>query len=112
MRNALWLFIAAIVILVVFLPSYTRLQDLNVRNDDYEKQLVALQQKNSQLRRERELLEKDPVYLEKVAREKMGLIRDGEVVYRLTPVDINAPQSVPPPVVSKPVMMNQESLGE
>ena len=112
MRNALWLFITAIVILVVFLPSYTKMQDLNVRNDDYEKQIAALHQKNSQLRKERELLEKDPVYLEKVAREKMGLIRDGEVVYRLTPVDLNAPKSLPPPVVSKPVVMNQENLGE
>ncbi len=85
MRNALWLFIATVVILVVFLPSYTRMQDLDVRNDDYEKQIASLQQKNAHLRREKELLEKDPVYLEKVAREKMGLIREGEVVYRLTP---------------------------
>jgi cell division protein FtsB len=32
-------------------------------------------------------LEEDPVYLEKVAREKMGLIKKGEVVYQLVPAE-------------------------
>jgi len=89
MRNAFWLFFGTAVLLVVFLPSYTRMQDLKMKNDEYRKQIEFLQAKNLQLRREKELLEKDPVYLEKVAREKMGLIREGEVVYRITPVELS-----------------------
>ena len=48
-------------------------------------QIEMLQAKNEKLRQEKQLLEQDPVYLEKVAREKMGLVRQGEVVYKLTP---------------------------
>ena len=93
MRNALWIFIATVIVFIVFLPSYTRLQDLEQKNRDYQSQVVSLKEKNEKLRREKELLDKDPVYLEKVAREKMGLVRDGEVVYRITPVPpVNAQQ--------------------
>ncbi len=90
MRNAFLLFIATIVILVVFLPSYTMMQDLKQRNEAYKGQIETIKLKNAQLRREKIRLEDDPVYLEKVAREKMGLVRDGEVVYRLTPVGENS----------------------
>ena len=44
-----------------------------------------LKKKNKKLGEERQLLENDPVYLEKVAREKMGLIKKGEVIYRIMP---------------------------
>ena len=46
-----------------------------------------LERENVRLKKEQRLLEEDPAYLEKVAREKMGLIREGEVVYQLMPVN-------------------------
>ena len=85
MKNAFWLFIFSVVILVVFLPSYTKMQDLFQKNVDYQHQIQTFQVKNSQLHREKKMLEDDPVYLEKVAREKLGLIKQGEVVYRVNP---------------------------
>ena len=88
-KNALWLFIGATVILLIFLPSYSKMQDLRQKNVDYKKQIENLAAKNEQLKQEKMLLESDPVYLEKVAREKMGLVREGEVVYKITPVDPN-----------------------
>jgi cell division protein FtsB len=39
---------------------------------------------------EKRLLEEDPAYLEKVGREKMGLIRKGEVVYKISQPGTNA----------------------
>lgn len=89
-KNAVWLFCFAIVIFLVFLPSYTRMQDLRQKNLEYKKEIVDLKQQHAKLKRERMLLEKDPIYLEKVAREKMGLIREGEVVYRMTNPAVNA----------------------
>ncbi len=65
------------------------MQDLKQKNLDYKRQLEQLQQKSAELKEEKRLLENDPVYLEKVAREKMGLIREGEVVYKITPVGMN-----------------------
>ena len=88
-KNALGLFILTIIVLIIFLPSYTKMQDLKQKNLDYKRQIEQLQQKSAELREEKRLLENDPVYLEKVAREKMGLIREGEVVYKITPVTVN-----------------------
>lgn len=87
LKNAIWLFSLAFVILVIFLPSYTRLQDLKQKNAGYEKQIEELKKQNIELTEEKKRLQ-DPVYLEKVAREKMGLIREGEVIYRLTPENV------------------------
>ena len=88
-KNAVGLFLLAIIVLIIFLPSYTKMQDLKQKNLDYKRQIEQLRQKSSELREEKRLLENDPVYLEKVAREKMGLIREGEVVYKITPVSVN-----------------------
>ena len=83
-KNALWLFFLAIFALFIFLPSYTKLQDLRQRNVDYGNQVQALKLRKIKLMEEKRLLETDPMYLEKVGREKMGLIRKGEVVYKIS----------------------------
>ncbi len=84
LRNALSLFVIAAIILVLFLPSYAKMQDLKQKNRLYKERIAALEKRNNELTVERERLQDDPVYLEKVAREKMGLIRDGETVYKIT----------------------------
>ena len=68
-----------------FLPSYRKMQDLKQKNKDYAQRIIDLQKKNVNLEREMQRLETDPAYLEKVGREKMGLIRDSETVYRVVP---------------------------
>ena len=88
-KNAVGLFILAIIVLIVFLPSYSKMQDLKQKNLEYKRQFEQLQQKSAELKQEKQLLENDPVYLEKVAREKMGIVREGEVVYKITPVMMN-----------------------
>lgn len=85
LRKALWLFLFAFLVLLAFLPSYTKLQDLKQRNQDFEEKTVKLQQEIDDLNKRLHRLEHDPVYLEKVAREKMGVARKGEVIYRLSP---------------------------
>ena len=84
-KNALWLFVLTIFVLFVFLPSYTKLQDLRQKNEDYNRQIEAQKLLYTKLVEEKRRLEEDPAYLERVGREKMGLIRKGEVVYKITP---------------------------
>ena len=85
LKNAILLFVFAICLLMIFLPTFTKMQDLRQKDLDYKTRISKLERENIRLKEERRLLEDDPVYLEKVAREKMGLIRAGEVVYQLTP---------------------------
>jgi cell division protein FtsB len=87
LRNAIWLFVLSVIIFIVFLPSYTQMQDLKAKNAHQEKQILMLSQERDKLLNEKERLEIDPEYREKVAREEMGLIRKGETIYRFVPQD-------------------------
>lgn len=81
LKNAFILFAVAFVILLIFLPLFSRVQDVKQKDLNYKLQIAELEEEKKRLEKEKRLLEEDPVYLEKVAREKMGLIREGEAVY-------------------------------
>ena len=83
LKNASWLFVIAVIIFLLFLPSFTQMQNVKTKNLEYAKRIKDLEAQQTRLLEEKERLENDPVYLEKVAREKLGLIKQGEVVYRL-----------------------------
>ena len=83
LRNALWLFAVATIILLFFLPSFSIMQDHRQKNLEYERRIAELQRRNDELKEEKQRLIEDPVYLERVARERMGLVRDGEKVYKM-----------------------------
>ena len=89
MRNGIWLFAFALALLIIFVPSYNKIQILKAKNALYEAQIEELTRKNKEFAEEKRLLETDTVYLEKVAREKMGLARDGEVIFRVVPAAEN-----------------------
>jgi len=86
LKNALSLFILTVIILALFLPSYSTMQDLKKKNAEYALRITALEEKNKKFEEERHLLQTDPDYVEKVGRETMGLIRPGETVYKIVPV--------------------------
>lgn len=89
LRNPLWLFTFFILIVAFFLPSYTQMQDLKQKNLEYEHQIAELTKKNKVLREEKRLLREDPEYFEKVARERMGLVKENEVIYKFVPAKQN-----------------------
>ncbi|HQO57677.1 MAG TPA: septum formation initiator family protein [Candidatus Omnitrophota bacterium] len=92
LKNAFFLFVGTIFVFAVFLPSYTELQDLKQKNREYDLQIQELKKQNEDLVEEKRRLEEDPEYLEKVAREKMGLIKEGEVIYKILPANQEAPR--------------------
>jgi len=65
------------------------MQDLRQRNLDYAKQVKQLKEEQKRLLEEKRMLEEDPVYLEKVGRERMGLVKEGEVVVEIVPAGVN-----------------------
>jgi len=71
-----------IVAFAIFLPGavkYYRLSMYKVQNDA---KLRALMEENRRLAEENKKLKDDPVYIEKVARENLGLAKPGEVVVK------------------------------
>jgi len=79
------------------------MQDLRHRNAVFEKRINDLEKETIVLTAERERLIKDPSYFEKVARERMGLIKDGEVIYKVVPAGskkAEVPEEVKKPAVT------------
>ena len=87
MKNSfLFLFILVAIIALIW-PAVGKMNDIRNKNVDYQRQIDSLTAKNVELTEELRKLKEDPVYLEKVAREKMGLVKEGEMIYKLEPVD-------------------------
>jgi len=85
LRKAFWLFGIAIFLLIIFLPGYTKLQELRDRSRDLETKIRKLKIENALLQEEIQRLEKDSVYQEKILREKMGVVRKGEIPIKIVP---------------------------
>jgi len=88
LRRLLFLIAVIVVAWVIFLPAYSRLEDIKRKNLELEKRIAELVEDNKKLREEQRMLKNNPEYLEKVAREKMGLIKDGESIMRITPENL------------------------
>lgn len=85
LRKAFWLFGIAVFLLVIFLPGYTKLQELRDRNRDLEIKIRQLNVENALLQQELGRAENDPLYQEKIVREKMGVVRKGEIPVKIVP---------------------------
>ena len=84
-RRAFWLFGITVLLLIIFLPGYTKLQELRDRNRDLETKIKKLVRENVLLQQELKRIENDPVYQEKIARDKMGVVRKGEIPIKIVP---------------------------
>lgn len=67
---------------IVFLPGYLKLKELREENVRYQKRIRLLEEHNEKLTSELAQLREDPSYLEKTARDKLGIVRKGEIIYQ------------------------------
>ena len=74
-----------LVILIIFLPGYSKLQELKERNRDLEVRINKIKLENALLKNEILRIQQDPVYQEEIIREKLGVVRKGEVIYKIEP---------------------------
>lgn len=89
-KKIIILFFSGVILLgVIFIPGYLKIKTLVRQNRDLERQIVEIRQANERLKEEQEKLLNDPIYLEKVARAKLGMVREGEVVYKVVPEQQN-----------------------
>lgn len=85
LKRASWLFGLAVFTLIIFLPGYTKLVELRDRNQELEFKIKRLNIENALLEEELKKVENDPLYQEKIAREKMGVVRKGEIPVKIIP---------------------------
>lgn len=83
LRKAFWLFGFAVLLLILFLPGYVKLQSLRAKNRQLEENFRKMAAENHSLQQELKRIENDPVYQEKIARDKMGVVRKGEIPVKI-----------------------------
>lgn len=83
--KAFWIFAITVLLLVIFLPGYTKVRELRDRNDDLGARIEQLKLENLRLQEELKKAQNDPLYQEKIAREKMGVVRKGEIPVIIIP---------------------------
>ena len=73
--------------------EYSAFDLLRLKRDrrDAEARLARTRAEVDSLKSEAKRLENDPATIERVARERFGMIRDGETLYRFVPVPDSAP---------------------
>jgi len=76
-------FLGIIALLIIFLPGYSRYQELRARNRTLLTDIEKLEKENEELALQIDRLENDPFYIEKKARDKMGIGKKGEIRYRV-----------------------------
>ena len=81
-KRLIYTAIAVFVFGAIFLPGFSKLQELKEENRNLGKRVEILKRANKELREEKERLENDPTYIEKVAREKLGMARKGEIILK------------------------------
>ena len=88
------LVLAAILVVVsLFLPLHKKLGQGQTENENLQSQVTDQKILLARQTREVNLLKTDPAYLETMARDKLDLMKEGEMIFRLEPP--TAPKAKP-----------------
>ncbi|HRY84961.1 MAG TPA: septum formation initiator family protein [Candidatus Omnitrophota bacterium] len=85
----------ALILCWIYLPSVTRYRELRSEEERLKQKIREIDQQIKVLADERNLLQTDVAYLEKVIREELGFVKPGEIIYELvTKTDAFGPTEV------------------
>lgn len=73
--------------IVIFLPGYSKFQELSQKNKLLEEKMDQMQISNERLKEEIKRLQEDPIYVEKIARDKLKITKKDEVIYKIIEKD-------------------------
>ncbi len=70
------------ILILIFFPRFSRYQKLSAECERLKAEIKTLQKSNEELAKEKYKLEHDIEYVEKKARDKLGVVRKGEIPYK------------------------------
>ncbi len=74
--------VVAVILILMFFPGFSRYQKLSAECGRLRAEIETLQKSNEELAKEKYKLEHDIEYVEKKARDKLGVVRKGEIPYK------------------------------
>ena len=82
-------FVLAIIVAIFHEEGIVTVHEIENELFVFEASNETLKQKNQKLRFEVEALKSDPLSIEILAREKLNMVRPGETVYQIVPLEKN-----------------------
>ncbi len=73
------------ILLAIFLPPFVKYQELRWKNKKLENQIKTLKEETKKLEAQKIRLQTDITYVERKAREKIGVVKNGEIILKKTP---------------------------
>ena len=83
-KTLIKIYILLAVLAAIFLPGFSKYNQLRSQNILLRNKVRGLEGEKKDLLNEVRRLKTDSVYVERKAREKMGVVKKGEIVYRVS----------------------------
>lgn len=92
MKN-LRIFIILVILFLIFLPGFAKLQELKTKLAETEEKIRRAQRQNAILEQRIAQMQNNTAYLEMVARDKLGIVKKGETVLKIVRDDGTVPEN-------------------
>jgi cell division protein FtsB len=73
----------------LFIPNYLKLEKYRESREVLNNRIKQLEEQNENLRMEIAKLQSDSLYIEKIARKELRMMKPGETIYRIEEEDTN-----------------------
>jgi cell division protein FtsB len=77
--------IFVVILLAAFLPPFVKYQQINYKSKALDRQLKSVKEEIKTLEEEKRRLETDIIYVEKKARDRIGVAKKGEIILKSYP---------------------------
>jgi cell division protein FtsB len=84
---------AVVVIVLAFVPELRRIQEMRANLDGLQHDLAGQQLLLRQQQRQEKWLQNDPAYVEILARDRLGVMKEGETIFRFDEPTIETPSA-------------------
>jgi len=84
-----WILVLVIVLSAVYLPGFSKYLKLKRKETTLTQEMYRLESEIKRLREEEHLLRTDVTRLEEVVREELGLVKPGEVIYKVVEEEVD-----------------------
>lgn len=85
-ENLIKISVFTAILLAIFLPPFVKYQELRWKNKKLENQIKTLKEETKKLEAQKIRLQTDITYIERKAREKIGIVKKGEIILKKTPI--------------------------
>jgi cell division protein FtsB len=113
MRKPLLFLLIALIVLLgffwIYFPAISRYRELKIQEEKITHDITDLDQRIEGLIEERRLLKNDLNYLEKVIREELGLVKPGEIIYKMIPEAAKKPGEALEPSAETPAVTPEKA---